>query len=347
MPVPTYNAKPLSMMLLGARVLQAICMILVIGICSNFVQMIVTTGVEPPKEFVGTLSVACIATLYIMVSVGYYWSEANLGLLVMAGVDSLLLIAFIVCAVTLGKPMSFLNCYVIGKSTAEVDAQYANAFVTATVESIKNATSLGHWAGVTRSNCFQAKTVWGMTIALCILFTVSCALLPTLWYKNNMKKPAKTKWIINPPSRAVTCFLPILIATPAPHNQEQSSTSSKEKFPLGLSRYNQTKPTQPGHRMCDLYPLECATPGCTNTVPPHYIWGEACHQSSRGSTRRPMAGKPSGYCGITRMRPPHKHPTMLCAACLALPKEKKKKKDAGDEKKGQNGVPKDIKRLLN
>jgi hypothetical protein len=27
---------------------------------------------------------------------------------------------------------------------------------------------------------------------LSVLFTVSCALLPTLWYKNNMKKPAKT-----------------------------------------------------------------------------------------------------------------------------------------------------------
>lgn len=60
MPIPTYNAKPLSMMLLAARVLQAISMILVIGISSNFVQMIVTTGVEPPKEFVGTLSVVCI-----------------------------------------------------------------------------------------------------------------------------------------------------------------------------------------------------------------------------------------------------------------------------------------------
>ena len=57
MPVPSYNAMPLSKMFLGARVLQAICMVLVIGICSNFIQMIVTTGVEPPKEFVGTLSV--------------------------------------------------------------------------------------------------------------------------------------------------------------------------------------------------------------------------------------------------------------------------------------------------
>jgi hypothetical protein len=48
---------PLSKMFLGVRVLQAISMIIVIGITSNFVQMIVTTGVEPPKEFVGTLSV--------------------------------------------------------------------------------------------------------------------------------------------------------------------------------------------------------------------------------------------------------------------------------------------------
>ncbi|KAL6702503.1 hypothetical protein ACN47E_001593 [Coniothyrium glycines] len=191
MPVPSYNAMPLSKMFLGVRILQALSMVIVIGICSNFVQMIVITGVEPPKEFVGTLSVACIATLYIMVSVGYYWSHANLGLLVMAGVDSMLLLAFIVCAVVLGKPMSYLNCYVIGKSSTQVDAQNAYAFVASAAQNINKDGSLldlRHWAGITQSNCFQAKTVWGMSIALCILFTTSCALLPTLWYKN--KKPA-------------------------------------------------------------------------------------------------------------------------------------------------------------
>jgi hypothetical protein len=193
MPVPSYGAMPLSKMFLAVRVLQAICMIIVIGITSNFVQMIVTTGVEPPKEFVGTLSVACIATLYIMVSVGYYWSYANLGLLVMTGVDSLLLIAFIVCAVTLGKPMSYLNCYVIGRSSYEADAANAYAFVTATTQNLNQDGSgldMTHWAGATKSNCFQAKTVWGLSVALCILFTTSCALLPTLWYKNKKATPA-------------------------------------------------------------------------------------------------------------------------------------------------------------
>lgn len=104
-----------------------------------------------------------------MVSVGYYWSWANLGLLVMTGIDGMLLIAFIVCAVTLGKPMSYLNCYVIGKSSKDVDTQYAYAFVTATANNLNKDGSgldLRHWAGVTQSSCFQAKTVWGMAIAL-------------------------------------------------------------------------------------------------------------------------------------------------------------------------------------
>jgi hypothetical protein len=104
-----------------------------------------------------------------MVSIGYYWSFANLGLLVMAAVDSLLLIAFIVCAVTLGKPMSFLNCYVIDQASYEVDAAYAYAFVQSAKQNLNQMGSdldISHWAGATKSNCFQAKTIMGLSIAL-------------------------------------------------------------------------------------------------------------------------------------------------------------------------------------
>jgi hypothetical protein len=194
MPVPSYNAMPISKLFLLVRILQSIAMIIIIGITSSFIGNIVSMGIEPPKEFVGTISVVCIATLYIMVSIAFYWSEANLGLLVMSGVDSLLLIAFIVVAVTVGKPVSYLNCYVIGKSSAEVDAAYAYAFTNSVKNNLNqmgDKLSLSHWAGVTRSNCFQAKTVWGMSIALCILFTTSSILLPTLWYKNNKKAAPK------------------------------------------------------------------------------------------------------------------------------------------------------------
>ncbi|KAF2679876.1 hypothetical protein K458DRAFT_421948 [Lentithecium fluviatile CBS 122367] len=195
MPVPSYGAMPISKLFLLVRVMQTVAMIIAIGITSSFIGNIVSMGIEPPKEFVGTISVVCIATLYIMVSIAFYWSEANLGLLVMSGVDSLLLIAFIVVAVTVGKPISYLNCYVIGKSSTEIDAAYSYAFTNSVKNNLNtmgDKLSLGHWAGVTRSNCFQAKTVWGLSIALCILFTTSCVLLPTLWYKNNKKSAPKS-----------------------------------------------------------------------------------------------------------------------------------------------------------
>jgi hypothetical protein len=59
MPVPSYGAAPISKVFLLVRVLQTLSMIIVIGITSNFVGLIVESGVEAPKEFVGTLSVVC------------------------------------------------------------------------------------------------------------------------------------------------------------------------------------------------------------------------------------------------------------------------------------------------
>lgn len=187
MPIPTYGAAPLSQTFLLVRIMQVISMITIVGMTANFVSEIVSTGIEPPKEFVGTLSVTCIATLYCLVSIAFYWSEANLGLFVMSGVDSLLLIAFIVVAVTVGKPLSFLNCYMIGAASEEVDAASAYAFTMSVSQNLNTMGSklgLGNWAGATKTNCFETKAVWGLSIALCILFTTSCILLPTLFYKN-------------------------------------------------------------------------------------------------------------------------------------------------------------------
>lgn len=62
MPVPSYGAMPLSKTFLLVRIMQVLAMIIIIGITSNFVSLIVSTGVEPPKEFVGTLSVVSISS---------------------------------------------------------------------------------------------------------------------------------------------------------------------------------------------------------------------------------------------------------------------------------------------
>jgi hypothetical protein len=60
MPVPSYGAMPLSKMFCLVRIIQVVAMIIIIGITSSFVSLIVSTGVEAPQEFVGTLSVVSI-----------------------------------------------------------------------------------------------------------------------------------------------------------------------------------------------------------------------------------------------------------------------------------------------
>lgn len=63
MPVPSYGAMPLSKTFCFVRILQVLSMIIIIGISANFISMIVSTGVEAPKEFVGTLSVVGVLVL--------------------------------------------------------------------------------------------------------------------------------------------------------------------------------------------------------------------------------------------------------------------------------------------
>ena len=87
----------------------------------------------------------------------------------MAGADSLLLIAFIVVAVTVGKPLSYLNCYIIGKADLATEAASAYAFTMSVAQNLNQVGSklgMAYWAGATKSNCMQSKTIWGLSIAL-------------------------------------------------------------------------------------------------------------------------------------------------------------------------------------
>ncbi|KAF2138256.1 uncharacterized protein K452DRAFT_234698 [Aplosporella prunicola CBS 121167] len=200
MPVPAYGAAPLSKTFALVRLLEVVSMIIVVGIAANFVNDIVTSGISPPKEVVGTLTVTCLATLYSLVSIAFFWSEAYLGLLVMTAVDFLLSIAFIVVAVCLGKPISFLNCPNIRSTSTSITSASAYAYVTSIENNLNvdgSTLSLASFAGATKANCYESKTIWGLSIVLCILYTTSCILLPTLFFKNkkaiNAATPAKAE----------------------------------------------------------------------------------------------------------------------------------------------------------
>lgn len=127
-----------------------------------------------------------MAALYCLISVPFFYAEANLGLLIFTATDFLLLLAFVIVSVVLGKPLSFLNCLVVDNKDAAANAQSAADFTQALAANIGKAGStlgLGNWAGASRTNCYQTKAIWGLSIALAILFTCSTVILPTLWFK--------------------------------------------------------------------------------------------------------------------------------------------------------------------
>ncbi|KAK4626730.1 hypothetical protein CLAFUW4_04343 [Fulvia fulva] len=186
MPIPDYGAAPLAKTLILVRGLSLVAMIAILGMTANFVSDIVASNIEPPREVVGTLTITCMATLYTLISIPFFLSHANLGLLIMTAADTFLLLAFIIISVVFGKPLSYLNCMVIADKDAAGNAQSAVAFTQALASNVnKSGARLGlaNWAGSTRVNCFETKAIWGLCIGLSVLFCCSGILLPTLWAK--------------------------------------------------------------------------------------------------------------------------------------------------------------------
>lgn len=204
MQIPDYAARPLSQTFVIVRGLSLIAMLGIVGMTANFVAQITGSGVEAPKEIVGTLCVVswapspylpqkasaalfqlprpiliqdapaddiqqtCLATLYTLISIPIFLSTANLGLLIMTGIDSLILLAFIVVSVVLGKPLSLLNCYAIANTSAETSSANVAYWLASVVQNVKHGEQIGLyvWAGSTRANCLETKAIWGMGIAL-------------------------------------------------------------------------------------------------------------------------------------------------------------------------------------
>jgi hypothetical protein len=98
----------------------------------------------------------------------------------MAGFDFLILIAWIVVSVSVGKPVSYLNCYFPGRTkngSVLVD-------LISNLNTPGSTLTLENWSGMNKSNCLQTKAIWGFAISLAVLYATSAVLLPTLHFKN-------------------------------------------------------------------------------------------------------------------------------------------------------------------
>lgn len=108
--------------------------------------------------------------------------DSILPFLISCALDSALLIAVIVVAVTVGKPLSYLNC-----AALSMDGGNTNAFVDSMGENLSKTDFV--WVGASSTTCYEMKSIWGLSIALCILFAFSSIVSVCLWRRQKMGAP--------------------------------------------------------------------------------------------------------------------------------------------------------------
>ncbi|KAI2604634.1 hypothetical protein GGR54DRAFT_454275 [Hypoxylon sp. NC1633] len=162
------------------RAMQFVSLVAIVGMVANFINEIVSSQRDAPDVLVGTLAVASIATLYVSISYILYY-DGLLPLLIAAGIDVTLLVASIVVAVTIGKPLSLLKCELLPQPSSPTETftmsisarEYASA-----------AVKYGNYLSLITTDqphCYEIKAVWGLGIALCVLFAFSAVLSVGLW----------------------------------------------------------------------------------------------------------------------------------------------------------------------
>ncbi|KAM3506880.1 hypothetical protein MY11210_007367 [Beauveria gryllotalpidicola] len=143
------------------RAMQFIGLVIIIGLSASFVADIVVSSYAVPPALIGTLAVACLAEVYVIISYILYW-DSLLPLLIATAADFLCLIAGIVVACIVGKPVSYLDCNAFpdkGNTAVFLSSLFAN------VKRLEGNTF--EWVAPSKPSCLQLKSIWGMSVALC------------------------------------------------------------------------------------------------------------------------------------------------------------------------------------
>lgn len=121
--------------------------------------------------------------IYVVITYILYY-DSMLPLLMTGCLDSLLLIASIVVASLLGKPLSRLNCPALPATSALTTTTFFSTAVPAAhTTSITKTLSYFTFVALDKPTCYQIKAVWGLSIALCVLFAFSALVCVGLWHR--------------------------------------------------------------------------------------------------------------------------------------------------------------------
>ena len=99
-----------------------------------------------------------------------------LPMLIATAADGAILVAVIIVASVVGKPVSYLSCQKFPS-----DGNPAN-FIESLFADVKDLhTNTFEWVDPDKASCLEIKSVWGLSIALCVLFAFSGVALICLW----------------------------------------------------------------------------------------------------------------------------------------------------------------------
>ncbi|KAK3935315.1 hypothetical protein QBC46DRAFT_367679 [Diplogelasinospora grovesii] len=165
------------------RACQFATLIAIVGLCANFINEITTAERNPPSELIGAITVATIAVVYVVIAYILYYDNM-LPLLATCVLDSLLLIASIVVASVIGKPLSMLNCAALPSISNSATTTFWTSIPYSSVsEAVNKAVSYFTFVAVDQATCYEIKAVWGLAIALCVLFAFSGLVCVGLWHR--------------------------------------------------------------------------------------------------------------------------------------------------------------------
>lgn len=80
--------------------------------------------------------------------------------------DGLMLIALSVVAIVVGKPLSYLNCRVVGTSSVAESASELSSQLKDTFNKQGGKVVYSNWIGASKTTCYEMKAIWGLSIAL-------------------------------------------------------------------------------------------------------------------------------------------------------------------------------------
>lgn len=164
-----------------SRLLSGIALLAIIGLVASFTSIINKASLAPPPQLTGALIVSAAALLWVLLSFTAY-DDTHIPYLATAIVDTVFLIPYVVVVIILGGQLSKTEC-----STLPTDSGNGTTLQLNPADNAGNGTlSYITFVASDQMTCYKLQGTWGLTIALCILFTFS-ALAATFMFMGKRK----------------------------------------------------------------------------------------------------------------------------------------------------------------